>query len=472
MQYRVCILAAGRGSRLSSWQTIHKALLPVGNQAVISRIIEKFPKDVEFVIPCGYKSDQLRDFIEIAHPDRHITLVDVDKWEGKGSGPGYSLLACKDHLQGPFIFTGADTLVTESVPEPATDWIGVAPVTDTKPYLIAEVEGGYVREFHDKVDLKIMSAKPRKIDALLQSAFIGLAGVHSWEIFWETLAHSQKHLVNDEVQVANGLYGLISHGMTTMSFTWYDTGDDENYRETNKQFTQIVAPKTDEHLYIQNGQVIKFFANEEIAANRVSRAKTLEGVVPPITKHLHQFYAYKKVPGEILSHIHDAPAFSRFLEFCHTNLWQPMALDKKTAADFISRCDKFYKVKTEQRVSKYLSDAGEEDTAHTINGHRVPTLKEMFAQVDWNYLAQGTPVRFHGDPQPENIIVTPTGQFTLIDWRQDFAGLLEYGDLYYDLAKLDHALLVNGEMIRQENFEVHTNYDDITFEFHARSHLL
>ena len=35
--------------------------------------------------------------------------------------------------------------------------------------------------------------------------------------------------------------------------------------------------------------------------------------------------------------------------------------------------------------------------------------------------------------------------FMFLDWRQDFAGYLSIGDVYYDLAKLMHGLIVITE---------------------------
>ena len=52
--YKVCILAAGVGSRIGDvTNNINKALLPVNFKAVISYIIEKFPKNIEIVIAVG-----------------------------------------------------------------------------------------------------------------------------------------------------------------------------------------------------------------------------------------------------------------------------------------------------------------------------------------------------------------------------------------------------------------------------------
>ena len=50
---KVCILAAGIGSRNKCIEGLHKALLPLNNKPVISHIIDSFPQDVEIVIAFG-----------------------------------------------------------------------------------------------------------------------------------------------------------------------------------------------------------------------------------------------------------------------------------------------------------------------------------------------------------------------------------------------------------------------------------
>ncbi len=50
MKYKVCILAAGAGSRLNNLSSIHKSLLPINERAIISSIIDQFDKKVEIEI--------------------------------------------------------------------------------------------------------------------------------------------------------------------------------------------------------------------------------------------------------------------------------------------------------------------------------------------------------------------------------------------------------------------------------------
>ena len=41
-----------------------------------------------------------------------------------------------------------------------------------------------------------------------------------------------------------------------------------------------------------------------------------------------------------------------------------------------------------------------------------------------------------------NLLYMKKNKFTLIDWRQDFAGETEFGDLNYDLAKLLGGIII------------------------------
>lgn len=471
--YKVCLLAAGRGNRLSSAKILHKALLPVADKAIISHIIDRFPPDVEIVIAVGYKADQVKNFLSLAYPHRLIRIVLVDMWQGSGSGPGYSLLACEQYLQSPFVFTSIDTIVTEAVSPPTTNWIGVAPVNDSAPYLMAEVTGNRVSAFHDKTTKQDLQKQGISLHSLLPNAFIGMAGVHNFSDFWLSLHENKGHLVDGEVQVAAGLKGLIARDLHTIPFTWFDTGTDTALEETRQTFTRsVVAPKTAEQLYIQNDIVIKFFAEEGIADRRVARAQKLRAVVPAIIDRAGNFYSYRKVPGQLLSEVPNVRVFESFLEFCLEKIWQPLTLSVEARADFVTRCDTFYRTKTMERLTQFYRTTDIKDKPIHINGLPIPSLTDLLQRVPWSELKHGTPVLFHGDLQPENVIVRKRGAFTLIDWRQDFAGLLDYGDIYYDFAKLDHALLINANVIRQDLFDVQLQDDHVHLQYHARSHLL
>ena len=78
--FKFCILAAGKGTRNNNVQGLHKALLPLENKPVISHIIDRLDKKVEIVIAVGYKSEQIKSYLNEVHSDRNITYVDVDNY--------------------------------------------------------------------------------------------------------------------------------------------------------------------------------------------------------------------------------------------------------------------------------------------------------------------------------------------------------------------------------------------------------
>ena len=58
-------------------------------------------------------------------------------------------------------------------------------------------------------------------------------------------------------------------------------------------------------------------------------------------------------------------------------------------------------------------------------------------------------------------------RFTFLDWRQDFAGLINYGDIYYDLAKLLHGLIVSHRLINNNYFQINQLGNNIQFELNS-----
>ena len=102
----------------------------------------------------------------------------------------------------------------------------------------------------------------------------------------------------------------------------------------------------------------------------------------------------------------------------------------------------------------------------------MPKVFELLERVPWDSLATGTPVRMHGDLHFENILMAETGEFYLLDWRQNFGGLIEYGDIYYDLAKLLHGLVVSHELVNKECYDIKKIDNVISFDLHRKNSLV
>ena len=98
----------------------------------------------------------------------------------------------------------------------------------------------------------------------------------------------------------------------------------------------------------------------------------------------------------------------------------------------------------------------------------------MLSDVDWRKLYEKSiPTAFHGDLQPENILYNSNDdKFTLIDWREGFGNSKEVGDIYYDLSKLYHALLINGNSILKSMYDYRVSGNSAEVHFYAKSNLI
>ena len=125
MSYKVVIPTAGIGSRLEKLtKNLNKSLVSVANKPILSHLIDQFPKTCDFVVALGHKGNLVKDFLLLAYPKRNFHFINVNPYEGKGSGLGYSILCCKKYLQEPFVFISCDTLVKEPIPSPEFNWMG------------------------------------------------------------------------------------------------------------------------------------------------------------------------------------------------------------------------------------------------------------------------------------------------------------------------------------------------------------
>jgi len=383
-------------------------------------MIEKFPADSEIVIAVGHKKDTVIDYLALAYPDRSFTFIEVDKYTGPESGPGYSLLACKDHLQSPFIFCTSDTIVLEDIPAPNENWMGIAPVRETELYCTVKIENNLVCRIDDKI----------KSDN--KFAFIGLAGIHDYKEFFSALEQN-KEIRNNELQMVDGFKGLLERKLVPTGFTWFDTGSQDNYIETNKHFSggekKFDFSKGNEFLYFVNDRVIKFFADKTIAERRYYRAtNALQGLSPEIEGYRGNFYSYQMVPGQTLYNALSPKLVMDFLSWAKAYVWKPSELTAEQKMEFLKACRDFYYEKTKKRLEMFYAKTGMTEDPRFINGLDTPSSQELLDKVDWNYVTDGIPSNFHGDLQFDNILVykdseTDEQKFLLLDWRQDFGGL-------------------------------------------------
>ena len=445
-KYKVIIPTAGVGSRLGNHcDHVNKTLVPVANKPILSYIIEKFSKDVDIIIDLGYKGELVKEFLELAYPERKFTFV----WANR-NGLTSDLCDYEQMLQCPFIFFTNDAIVEESVPPPDHNWIGYASVPAGQDYRSI---------VFDSWDNQLVSKVEEKGIHTEAPSYIGICGIKDYKIFWDRMRLALENGTKNQGE-SFSLSAMAESGLLKgKEFSWYDTGTTAALKHANKVLStgndMNILPKEQEHIWFCNGKVIKFSTDKTFISDRVKRAKLLEGYVPEIIGQTEHMYSYNMVEGEIFSKTVNVPRLKNLMFFIE-KLWGKQTCPSKKQIEVYR---KFYEDKTRARVSEYFRRFDKKDSEHVINGVRVPTIEALLSKVDWTHLSEGHTGRVHGDLHFENIIDT-IASFCLLDWRQDFGGLDKYGDIYYDLAKLWHGLIVSHSVINNNMYEV--NYiDDI-----------
>ena len=106
-----------------------------------------------------------------------------------------------------------------------------------------------------------------------------------------------------------------------------------------------------------------------------------------------------------------------------------------------------------------------------INKKKTFKFSQLIKQINWRKILKGHPSKFHGDFHFENIIKISKG-YKLIDWREKFSNSKLYGDLYYDLAKLNHSFIVNHKKVDQKKFSLSIKGNKISISIERRADLV
>jgi len=195
----------------------------------------------------------------------------------------------------------------------------------------------------------------------------------------------------------------------------------------------------------------------------------LAGLTPRILGSKKNFYKYEYAKGRLFSKVARPDEFEKFLTWVQQNLWQ--SNQEVAPEEFRNICYKFYYDKTIKRLDQFMEENSVTDSENIINGVQVPKISELLNMINWDSLCQGEQTGFHGDFILDNLIKTDTG-YCLIDWRQNFGGLLKAGDKYYDLSKLNHNLTVNHDIVHRDLYEITINDNVVECDIMRKQNLV
>jgi hypothetical protein len=395
--------------------------------------------------------------LTLAYPERKFTFV----WANR-KGLTADLCDYKDMLQCPFIFFTNDAIVTEDIPCPAHNWIGYADVRAAQDYR------SVVLDSWSEDVVKDLGEKGVHSEA---KAYIGICGIKDYKTFWKAMDRALAEGTTNQGE-SFALADMVKNdNVMGVLFTWYDTGTIEALKCANEKFSRKndpnILPKEQEHIWFCNSRVVKFSTDQRFIYDRVQRAKSLTGYVPVIDGYTPNMYAYHRVNGKVLSSTITIARFKDFLRWME-GLWGSKRLLTEDDQDVYR---KFYKDKTFARVQQYFDRFGYRDSEQCINSVGTPSISVLLNRLDWEWLSVGAPVKFHGDLHFENVIDTGDS-FCLLDWRQNFGGLSNHGDIYYDLAKLLHGMIVSHGIIHKGLYEIDISDKTVNFDLMRKQTLI
>jgi NDP-sugar pyrophosphorylase family protein len=448
----VIIPTAGLGSRMGNYtKNLNKALLPYKDKPILGHMIEQFPKDTRFIIPLGYLSQQVRDFCAVAYSDRHIEFVEIDDWTSDKSGTGYTLLQCKDVVDGPFWYITCDTYFDQYVIDKVKDndcyFVKTVPTEDTYLYTMFDLNNSF----------QIRDIKFKEETSSNWRAFTGLMYIYNYTQFFADL---QAHNGTEYIPI-------IRRGSdTSVLSTWLDFGSAEQYQTALSKSQKFDFAKKDEITYICNNRVVKWWLDSSVAKKKFDKTLANTEVCPYNCKYQGNYMAYDFFEGQTLYEFNNPVAFTDYLTWLKKDVWQPVDADITDAAT------EFYKTKSLQRINKFLEKYPNIKNVTNIDNVNVKDYSYYLDKIDWDYLSTTVAPGFiHGDLHFDNTVINSAGEFKVIDWRHEFAGLVEYGDIYYDLAKLSGGFVINYANIKNHNFDVEVNGDSVTLSVPHVDHI-
>jgi NDP-sugar pyrophosphorylase family protein len=452
MSETVIIPTAGTGSRMGNYtKNLNKALLPYKDKPVLAHIIDNFPTDTRFIIPLGYLKEQIIDFCRVAYNDRNIEFVEIDDWSGEKSGTGYTLLQCKDLINSAFWYVPCDTYFDQPVVDLVRNkdcyFVKTVPEQDTHLYTMFDQNNSFY--IHD---IKFKETTPAT-----WRAFTGLMYINDYATFFTDLEQSK----------SNEFIGIIKLGSDTATLnTWLDFGSPKIYQTELSKSQKFDFTKKDEVTYICNNRVVKWWLDSTVAEKKYKKTLANPQVCPPNCVYSGNYMAYDFWPGKTLYEFNNPVAFTELLYWLDTQVWMPVTADISTEAM------EFYKTKSLGRINKFLEKYPNLPTIEYVDGVRVKDYSYYLEKIDWDYFARTAKPGFvHGDLQFDNVIINSAGEFKIIDWRHEFAGIVEYGDIYYDLAKLAGGLIINYANIKNHNFNVEVDGNSVTLSIPNVDHI-
>jgi NDP-sugar pyrophosphorylase family protein len=465
------IPAAGRGSRmLSLTENNPKAMLPYNCKPIIGHHLDYLIKEgfKKVVIVVGYKKEKLIDYVNKFYSDKiNIRFAEQETLNGLAGAVkcGVDILDDYETENSSLFIVLGDIVLNKSLHFYNKNYIGYNIVEDWSRWCMVETDGKEVKSFIDKPTNKPST----NFNAM---GVYNIVEIDTFEACLdEVLIGDIK--INNEYQLSQALSLYLNYSSDKMYARYvkdyYDLGDLDSLNKTRKNITRHFNTIT----ITEDNTIIKTSENIKKIQKEIDWFVHLDSKLSLYTPHLVSF-DYKKGKYE--------------LEFIHSNPIQELYLfnlpEKHEWQDILSAIKKYlhkswsdidekknidkdnYEIiikKTEDRVSKVREYDFTKDHCIVINNivYKNPVkylnkildrAYDMFCKKSEDYFS-----RLHGDLFFGNMLYdVNTKVLKVIDPRGEYGRFTNYGDIRYDVAKLNHSIngyydfIINGLYFLEE----------------------
>lgn len=393
------IPCSGPGTRSTGYTKFHKALIRIGNMAVIDHIIQSYVDIDTIYITLGYKAEIVREYIEHAGY-KNVEFINIPDWNNNQIT---SFQQIQEHVFRESLYYNACDNWTTTVPEPLGNTYYTCMPSDSQHY-----------------------------DSSNGAVYSGIAYIKDAQYFYELLQNSQ--LTRNDLL----LYQKFDQ-LTAMPLNdWFDVGNKDSYIISSEQFNDDfnILDKSNQEFYKINSRVVKLF--QEIPTINFN---SLAFPHPqPVRKSSHGI-SYDFVEGAV----NPVNGCYTYLLDTLVRLWEFSLNNNQQIYDTT-----LWRDKTWDRFNQMLEQNPKFAGTIEINGKTIDPVRIM-ETLPWSLICSGIQGPAHGDLVLDNIIVADD-KIVYIDHRP---GVVT--DVFYDICKFYHSLYLHNTNLKSSWRLTNTN---------------
>lgn len=489
------IPAAGRGSRmLALTDDMPKIMLPLHNRPLIAWHLDKLLEEsiTEVCLVVGYKKEKLIEYVDRFYSEK-MTIHYVEQTEL--SGLAHAVAIGIDELKNKIgneelynrnlLIVLGDTIVNDNIKEMINDqenFIGYYKVEDYKRWcLIQTNNSNTVEKFIDKPDT----------DPKTRKAVIGVYFFNNIEFLRDCI----KTIIVNDIRIKNE-YQLSSamelymdvYAIQAKQFKeWFDCGDVETFSKTRKN----LARHFNSVQVTEDNTIIKKSTNEKKLEKEINWFLNIPNKLRVYAPQLIDYNTTKGKTFYELEYINFSPIHELFLyTMPELSDWEKLLKNIFTMIERFNlhsskarfNTDKHLQdiliTKTEERITELLNgENGEywqklmQSSSIKING-KVYKNYPLIDNALYNYCneviipasKQNWQI-IHGDLFFGNMLYDLNSDtLKVIDPRGNFGVDGVYGDIRYDIAKLNHSIIGKYDFIVNSLYAI-THENNNEFEY-------